>query len=595
MTMQPTPEIRTATSFEIYKRLLAYVRPHWRIFAVAILGMVLTAAMEPIFPAILKRLMDNGFVARDPAELVTVPLIMVGVFLAKGCFTFVTAFALAHITGHIVMKLRQEMFGRLLSLPTHYFDNETTGSLISKVTYNVGDVTAAATSVFTTAIRDSLTVAGLLGYLLWMNWRLTLFALIIGPVIIGVVRTFSKRLRAASRRAHKAMGEITHILEETVGAHKVVKIFGGQAYESRRFTNVATELRRAFMRESTAAAATVPLTNTAIALVMAGIIYFAMTQGGADKTTVGGFMAFVTALLMLQVPVKRLTEMSAPLQRGLAAAESIFSLLDEVPESDTGTQHLPRARGELVFERVGFSYQGASRPALTDISLRVGEGQTVALVGASGSGKTTLAGLIPRFYPLDQGRILMDGVDVQDLRLDSLRSNIALVSQDVILFNDTVAANIAYGTAAGADEATIIAAAKAANAWEFIQQMPQGLQTEVGENGVKLSGGQRQRLAIARAFLKNAPILILDEATSALDSQSERQIQGALETLMQGRTTLVIAHRLSTVEHADCIIVLDRGRIVEEGNHAALLARNGAYARLYHLQFEVPEAAQADS
>ncbi len=586
--MQHIPETRTATSLEIYKRLLTYVRPHWRIFAVAILGMVLTAAMEPIFPAILKRLMDNGFVARDPAELVTVPLIMVGVFLAKGCFTFLTAFALAHITGNIVMDLRQQMFGRLLSLPTTYFDNETTGALISKVTYNVGDVTTAATNVLTTAVRDSLTVLGLLAYLMWMNWKLALFALIIGPVIIGVVRTFSKRLRAASRRAHKAMGVITHILEESVGAHKVVKIFGGQAYESRRFANVASELRRAYMREQTASAATVPLTNTAIALVMAGIIYFAMNQAGSDKTTVGGFMAFVTALLMLQVPVKRLTEMSAPLQRGLAAAESIFALLDEQPEADRGELRIPRARGELRFERVGFSYDGAPRPALTDISLSVGEGQTVALVGASGSGKTSLIGLIPRFYTLSQGRILLDGVDVQELRLDSLRANIALVSQDVVLFNDTVAANIAYGTAAGADEEAIMAAAKAANAWEFIQQMPLGLQTEVGENGVKLSGGQRQRLAIARAFLKNAPILILDEATSALDSQSERLIQGALETLMLGRTTLVIAHRLSTIEHADRIVVLDQGRIMEEGDHATLLARNGIYARLYHLQFEAP-------
>ena len=304
-------------------------------------------------------------------------------------------------------------------------------------------------------------------------------------------------------------------------------------------------------------------------------------------------MAFVSALLMLQVPVKRLTEMSAPLQRGLAAAESIFGLLDQPAEADLGEAQIARARGELVFEGVGFSYPGASRPALADISLRVGEGQTVALVGASGSGKTTLIGLIPRFYPLDHGHILLDGVDVRDLRLASLRSNIALVSQDVVLFNDTVAANIAYGMGPETGEDAIIAAARAANAWDFIQQMPQGLQTMVGENGVKLSGGQRQRLAIARAFLKNAPILILDEATSALDTQSERQIQGALEILMRGRTTLVIAHRLSTVEHADRIVVLDKGRIVEEGSHAALLARNGAYARLHRLQFEAPEASPA--
>ncbi len=586
-------EAGPATSLETYRRLLGYVRPYWRIFALSILTMVLTASTEPMFPAILKRLMDNGFVARDPKDLWLMPAALVVIFLARGLFTFTTAYTLAHTTGRIVMDLRVQMFNRLLSLPTRFYDDAAKGTLISRVTYNVGDVTAAGTYVVTTIVRDSLTVLGLLGYLMWMNWQLTLLALSIGPVIIGVVRAFGKRLRAASRRGHKAMGTLTHILEEAVGAHKVVKIFGGHEYEARRFEGISQELRRAFMRESSAAAATVPLTHIGIAVVMAIIIYFAMTQASRDATTVGGFMAFVTALVMLQAPIKRLTDISAPLQRGLAAAESIFGLLDEKPEADEGRVVLPRAKGELTFERVGFSYAGAHRPALQNISLHVRSGQTVALVGPSGSGKTSLIALIPRFYRPDMGRILLDGQDVQDLTLASLRANIALVSQDVVLFNDTVGANIAYGSAASSSEEAIIAAAKAANAWEFIQQMPEGLSTVVGENGVKLSGGQRQRLAIARAFLKDAPLLILDEATSALDTESERQIQGALETLMQGRTTLVIAHRLSTVEHADRIIVLEKGAVAEEGSHGELLAKDGLYARLYKLQFEAPAESGA--
>lgn len=582
-----SPTISSSTSsLVIYRRLLSYVRPYWRIFALAIVGMVITAASEPLFPAILKNLMDRGFVAQDPSEIVLLPVYLVLVFLVRGIATYATSFCLAYITGQTVKDLRERMFERLLSLPTRFYDDATSGTLISKVTFNVGDVTYAATSVLTIAVRDTCTVLGLLGYLLWMNWKLTLFALIIAPVIIGIVRAFGKRLRSASRRSHEAMGHMTHILEEAIGAHKVVKIFGGQAYETQRFHDVTQEIRRAYMREASAAAATVPLTHMGIAVVVATIIYFAMVQAAEDHSTVGGFMAFVTALLMLQAPIKRLTEMSNPLQRGLAAAESIFSLLDEVGEDDQGTLTLPRAQGEVVFERVCFTYPGATRPALSDISMVVEAGQTVALVGHSGSGKTTLITLIPRFYQLVSGRILLDGVDIQNLSLTSLRANIALVSQDVVLFNDTVAANIAYGCAGERSEAEIIAAAQAANAWEFIQQMPQGLNTIVGENGVKLSGGQRQRLAIARAFLKNAPILILDEATSALDTQSERQIQTALEQLMKGRTTLVIAHRLSTVEHADRILVLDKGQIIEQGRHDELLQRQGVYAHLHRLQFD---------
>ena len=582
--MPPAPSHQSG---EIYLRLLGFVRPYRKVFAFAILGMAATAMTEPLFPALMKRLLDAGFVASNSGELYLLPLAMVAIFVVRGILTYLTSYSLAWVTNHLVMDLRQQMFGRLLGLPTRYFDDQSAGALISKVTYDVGNVTAAATTVLTVLVRDSLTILGLLAFMLYFNWKLTLIAVAVGPLIVGVVKTFGKRLRAASRRGYSAMGLIAHILEEAVGAHKVVNVFGGQRYEAKRFAESSNEFRRAAMRESMAASATVPLTQVAAATALAIIIYVALLQSSQSHITVGGFVSFVTAMLLLLAPLKRLTDVNAPLQRGLAAAESIFSLLDQMPEDDRGTRTLARAKGGIAFDNVSFSYDGAAKPALQGVSLDIRPGQTVALVGPSGSGKSTLAALIPRFYSPDSGRIIIDGEDIQDLTLASLRRNIALVSQEVVLFNDTVAANIAYGASAGATETEIIAAARAANAWEFICQMPQGLATTVGENGVKLSGGQRQRLAIARAFLKNAPILILDEATSALDSESERQIQTALDTLMQGRTTLVIAHRLSTIEGADRIVVLVHGQVAEAGRHAELLAQAGTYSRLYALQFDV--------
>ncbi len=581
------PKPAPVDSRAIYLRLLGYVHPYRKAFGLAILGMALTALTEPLFPALMKPLLDKGFIPSARSDLYLIPLALVGIFVVRGFLTYFTSYAMAWVTNHLIMDLRRKMFDRLLSLPTRYYDDQSSGVLISRVTYGVTDFTSAATNVLTAAVRDSLTVLGLLGFMLYYDWKLTLIALSVGPLIVGVVRLFGKRLRAASRRGYDAMAQISHILEETIGAHKVVKIFGGQRYETQRFENISNDFRTAAMRESMAASATVPLTQVASASALSIIIYVALTQSAESHITVGGFVSFMTAMLMLLAPVKRLTEVNAPLQRGLTAAENIFGLLDQIPEEDRGQKILPTTQShEIRFENVGFAYEGASRPALTNISLQANAGQTIALVGPSGGGKTTLVTLLPRFYNATEGRILIDGQDVQDLTLGSLRAAISLVSQDVVLFNDSVAANIAYGSAAGASETEIIAAAQAANAWDFIRQMPQGLQTMVGENGVKLSGGQRQRLAIARAFLKNAPILILDEATSALDSESERQIQSALENLIHGRTTLVIAHRLSTVEHADRILVLDKGRIVEEGNHAELLALGGLYTHLHSLQFE---------
>ncbi|MDP2795542.1 MAG: lipid A export permease/ATP-binding protein MsbA [Sulfurisoma sp.] len=584
-------------SFQMYVRLMGYVKPYWKAFALGIVGMVLLAASEPLFPALMKTLLDKGFSGKPRDNLWLAPLAVIGIFLLRGVLSFVTDYTMSWLTNRLVFDLRNVMFARLLQLPTRTYDNQSTGLLISKVTNDVNNVTGAATSVLTVAVRDSLAIVALLSWLLYLNWKLTLVALAVTPLIAIVVQLFSKRLRSASRASMHAIGDITRILEETISGHKVVKIFGGQAYETARFVEANQRFRSQNMRQAIAAAATVPIVQFFTAIAVAVVIYIALLQGQSAETTVGGFVSFITAMLMLLAPLKRLTDVNAPLQRGLAAAESVFALLDQVPEDDRGTSSCERAKGAVTFDHVTFTYPGTERPAVADIHLDIAPGETVALVGSSGSGKTTLANLLPRFYHADtlnageDGGILIDGAPIESLTLACLRGNIALVSQDVVLFNDTVAANIAYGGMGGTTREQIEVAARDAHAHDFIMAMPQGYETLVGERGVKLSGGQRQRLAIARALLKNAPILVLDEATSALDSESERQVQAALERLMENRTTLVIAHRLSTIEHADRIVVLDKGRIVEVGPHAELIGHGGIYSRLYRLQRAVEEAA----
>ncbi|WP_301103227.1 lipid A export permease/ATP-binding protein MsbA [Propionivibrio sp.] len=581
------------SSRQLYLRLLGYVRPYWRAFVAAIACMGISSIVEPVFPAVMKNLLDNGFSqARDSWDWLIYPGIILGVFLTRAILGFIGDYAMSWVSNNVVAELRRAMFARIVELPASYFSDHTSGRLMSRVAYDVGGVAGAATGALTTLVKDSLSVIGLSAWLLYLNWRLCLVAVVMVPFIAIAVRAFSGRLRRVSRGIQQSQGAITQVLQEAIEGHKVVKIFGGQRYEQQRFTKSVQEQRRLNMRAAIAAAAQGPIVQFFAAIALATIMAVALRQASSDQTTVGDFVSFITAMLMLLAPLKRLTDINAPIQRGLAAAESVFEIIDEAPEADTGSEDLGRAEGRIEFSGVDFTYPGAERPALKHVSFTANPGQCIALVGQSGSGKSTIANLLPRFYAVDEGEIRIDGLVLSHINLESLRSNIALVTQEVVLFNDTVAANIAYGLRRVATREEIRSAAQAAHALEFIDTMPQGLDTQIGDKGVKLSGGQRQRLAIARALLKDAPILILDEATSALDTESERHVQAALDTLMQGRTTIVIAHRLSTIENASRIVVMLRGEVVETGSHAELLASDGTYAQLYRLQFSPTDHAQ---
>jgi subfamily B ATP-binding cassette protein MsbA len=569
----------------LYGRLLAYVKPYWRMFALSIVALILTAATEPALPALFKPLLDQGFVAKNQDFIRWVPVLLLGLFVVRGLTSFVSTYCMAWVGSRLVMDLRAAMFDKLMALPTRYFDQNPSGQLIAHLAFNVTQVTQSATSSLTTLVRDTVTVLGLLGYLVWLNWKLTLIVFALVPLTLWVVRLASKRLRGLSRKAQQNIGDLTQVIDEAVGGHRVVKLYGGEAYEQERFRTAANLARAYEMKRVSANAVYEPVIQLIAAFALSIIVYIAAGQASSNTTTVGGFVSFFMAMMLLFAPLKRLTSVNDQLQRGLAAAETIFTMLDQDAERDQGTLTLDRIDGRLALHDVSLCYPGKTLPALDGISLDIAPGETVALVGASGSGKTTLANLVPRFYDPDAGAITLDGHDIRDIALQNLRSHIALVSQDVVLFNDTLGHNIAYGTKRDASNDEIRAACIAAHAWEFIQAMPDGLGTLIGENGMRLSGGQRQRIAIARAILKNAPILILDEATSALDNESERHVQAALETLMENRTTLVIAHRLSTIERASRIVVLEGGRIVEIGSHAELIARQGRYAQLHALQF----------
>ena len=594
----------------LYSRLLGYIRPYRWIFVIGTLCAVIASTTDAAFGALLKPLVDQGFSATANRDIWIYPAAIVGLFMLRGVFTFLNSYAMAYIGNRVLNELRREMFERLVALPTRYFDAHSSSSLVSRLVFEAQNVMQSATGVITSIVRNSFTIMWLIVYLLLLNWRLTLFTIIVLPIVTVIVRKLSKRMRELARRNMYMTGELTRVVQETIDLQKVVKVYGGEADARSTFRKTIDLLRGNAMRISVTSSATVPITQLLMSLAVACMIYFALDLARSGMMTAGDFVSFVATTTFLLAPLKQLAEISGPLERGLAAAEGVFALIDEAPEDDHGTLIIARAKGAVELVGVGLKYSDdpakddgrkAQRAALSDINLSIAPGETVALVGASGGGKTSVANLIPRFYHATSGRILLDGVAIEDIKLASLRAQIAMVSQDVVLFNDTIANNIAYGAQRANGSAHIVTreqvrrAAEAAHLGHVVDEMPDGYDTPVGENGVRLSGGQRQRLAIARAVLKDAPILILDEATSALDSESERHVQAALAQLMRGRTTIVIAHRLSTIEKADRIAVFDKGRIVELGTHAALLAANGIYANLYRIQYALDASETATS
>ena len=564
----------------LYLRLLRYAWRHWPVFLLSIGALAVFSATNTGFLASIKMVTDQGFVQRDPAKIGLLPWILFGLLALRALAGFISGFSMRWVARRVVERIRLDTFRRLMALPVSFFDAHSAGAVTSKLTYDAEQMSKVSANVAVTLVRDSLTILGMIGYMLYLDWRLTMVFVVTTPLIAVYLRRMTPLLRTAGKTVQESVGSMTRISEEAVSGSRVVKIFGGGDYEYDRFADAAGLNRRMQIRLGRISGINSMVVELIAAATLSLIVFYAV-----GKFSAGEFAAFIGAVLMLIAPVKSLTGLNEDLQVGLVAARSVFGLMDAPPESDTGTGQLARARGEIELRHITLRYDNAKRDALSDINLVVRPGEKVALVGRSGGGKTSLVNLLPRFYELQQGEILLDGVNVRELTLSSLRSQFALVSQDVTLFNDTVFNNIAYGTLRGASEADVIAAAEAAYAWEFIQQLPDGLQSEIGDRGVRLSGGQRQRLAIARALLKNAPILLLDEATSALDTESEKHVQAALGRLMQGRTTLIIAHRLSTIENADRILVMEKGQIIEMGTHAELLARAGHYAALYRRQF----------
>ncbi len=579
----------TTSGWATYRRLLRYVFAYKGVFLLALAGMAIAAATETAFAALMKPLLDGTFVEKDPDIIRIIPFALLAIALLRGAAGFAASFGMSWVARNVIRDLRGQMFEQLLRKPISYFDSVAAGQLISKLIYDVEQVANASTQAVTILVRDVLTLVGLLGWMLYLSAPLVLVFAIIGPIVMFTVRLAGKRFRMLSRRVQASMGNVSSAANEAVQGQRVIKIFRGEAFENRHFQKVNEYNRRQNLKHDATKIVNVSVVEFLVALAIAVIVYITTLPGMLENITAGTFMSFIAAMSLLVRPVKRLTTVNAALQKGIAASQTVFSLLDVPPEKDTGTHRLGRIRGEVEFRKVTFAYRKDQGPVLRDVSFHIEAGKMVALVGRSGSGKSTLVSLLPRFYDPDSGVILMDGHDIRDCTLASVRDQIALVSQEVALFNDTVAKNIAYARQGEVSEAEIVAAAEAAHAMEFINRLPQGLETPIGENGTLLSGGQRQRLAIARAFLKDAPILILDEATSALDSETERHIQVALDRLMRNRTTLVIAHRLSTIERADTIIVMDAGTIVEKGTHRELLGRGGYYARLYRMQFEESE------
>lgn len=575
----------TISSYRLYMRLLSYALKYHSIFVVAIVGMVIVAAASTAFPALMKPMMDGGFVERDPETIRWLPFAIIGVFAFRLVGAFASGYGMSVIGRNVIRELRQLMFSRLVTLPKSFYDNATSGEIISKFAYDVEQVANATTKAITVFIRDALTIIALVSYMFYLNTKLALVFMVVAPVVAYLVVAVSKRFRKISQSIQDSMGSVSRIIEESIKGQLVVKIFAGREYEEQQFKQVNDRNRRQNLRMQMTSSLSSPVVQLLIACALALIVYLATLDSMIREISVGTFAAFITAMTMLLPPVRSLTSIVSELQRGIAAAESVFNFIDLKPENDRGSYETHRVEGQIEFDHVSFSYNSSDDAALKDIDITIQAGQTVAFVGRSGSGKSSLLNLIPRFYDATEGEIRLDGVDIEKYSLDNLRSHISYVGQDVVLFNDTIEHNIAYGAMKQCSHEEVVAAARAAHAYDFIEQTSNGFQTMVGERGVMLSGGQRQRIAIARALLKDAPLLILDEATSALDTESERYIQASLENLMKGRTTLVIAHRLTTIENADRIIVMDKGRVVESGSHAELMELKGHYASLHQQHF----------
>ena len=575
------------SAWSAYKRLLGYVLQHGVVFSVSIIGFVLFALTQPAFASLMEYMVDS-VESSDGAARIIIPSAVLAIFFVRGVGFFLGNYGITYVARRVIHQLRLDIFDRLLVLPASFYHRNASATLLSKLTFNVEQVTGAATDALKIFVREGLTIVGLLSYIVYLNWQLSLVFLTVGPFIGWVVNKASKRFRSISTNLQDSMGQVTASASEAIKGYEVVRVFGAQDQERQGFSAASNNNRQQAMKLALVESISIPLVQMIVAIAMASLIYLALHPSIINTMSAGQFIAFITASGMLTKPLRSMTEINSILQQGIAASQSIFALLDEEPEADKGTKSMARTKGLITFENVDFSYD--AQPLLNKVNVVIQPGQVVALVGRSGSGKSTLVNLLLRFYEPQSGRILLDGNDIQDLTRVDLRRQVALVNQQVVLFNGTIAQNIAYGAMVDASAELIAVAAKAARVTEFTDRMSLGLDTMVGESGVLLSGGQRQRIAIARALLKDAPLLVLDEATSALDTESERHIQAALNEVMVGRTTLVIAHRLSTIEQADVILVMDQGQLVEQGSHQQLIAQQGLYAHLHQLQFQSIQA-----